>query len=214
MQRIQNRIEVRDGELSGRILNPYNKGEMKEACEFRHRIFLDELGWSLPESSEQQIDEYDRNSVHFGAFSAGGEFIGYCRLILPKGGFMIEREFADLVYLNYHIRKESDTVEISHFAIPRKIRSKEEGFRVVELLLRCVYQWAKSHNIRYIYGVCASEHLVFVQGAFACCKPIGPAHEYQPGVSSSALIVDLDNLDVAKIQEFWSHVVSKPRVEQ
>src|SRR4030042_624748 len=214
MQRTQSKIEVKDGELLGRALDPRNKEEMKRAREFRHGIFLDELGWSLPESSAQEVDEYDRSSVHFGAFSEAGELIGYCRLILPEGGFMIEREFTDLVYPNYHIRKERDTVEISHFAIPKGIRSKIEGFKVVELLLRCVYQLARSHNIRYIYGVCASEHLVFVQAAFSCCKAIGPGYEYQHGVSSSALIVDLDKLDVAKVQEFWSGVVGKPRAEQ
>ncbi len=88
MQRTQNKIEVRDGELVGRTLDPNNKEEMRQAREFRQKIFLEELGWSLPETSGEVVDEYDRYSVHFGAFSETGELIGYCRLILPKGYFM------------------------------------------------------------------------------------------------------------------------------
>ena len=211
MQKIQNWVEVRDESLMARVLDSSNKAEMADARMFRHKIFLEELGWSLVDSTGQEVDEYDRNSVHFGAFSDSDELVGYCRLILPKSGFMIEKEFADLVDPTYYIRKEVDTVEISRFAIPKEIRGKQEGFMVIAVLLRCVYQWARINKVRYIYGVCASDHLKFVEEFFSCCKPIGAAREYQRGLSSSALIFDLDELDVEKVKEFWSLVVGKPR---
>lgn len=213
MQRIKDLIEVKDGSLSARVLDPDNKDEMEEAREFRHKIFLEELGWSLLDSTGQEFDEYDKNSVHFGAFADSSDLTGYCRLILHRSGFMIEREFAELVNPGYSIRKKDDTVEISRFAIPKEIRGKVEGFNVIAVLLRAVYLWAKANKVRYIYGVCASDHLSFVREYFSCCKQIGPAHEYQPGVSSSALIFDLEKLDVARVQEFWSLVVGKPRSE-
>lgn len=211
MPKTKNRIEVKDGNLSARILDWDKKSDMSEALAFRHKIFLEELGWSLLDSTGQEIDEYDQSSVHFGAYSDSGKLVGYCRLILPKSGFMIEKDFADLVTPGYCIRKEEDTVEISRFAIPRELRGKEGGFRVIGVLLRCVYQWAVTNKGRYIYGVCASDHLQFVEEFFPCCKSIGPAHEYQPGVSSSALIFDLEELDLVKVQEFWALVVGKPR---
>jgi len=211
MQETRNMIEVRDGSLIARVLDPGKKAEMEDARVFRHKIFLEELGWSLLDSTGQEIDEYDQSSVHFGAYSDSGKLVGYCRLILPKSRFMIEKDFADMVAAGYCIRREEDTVEISRFAIPRELRGKEDGFRVIGVLLRCVYQWAVTNKVRYIYGVCASDHLTFVEGFFPCCKSIGPAHEYQPGVSSSALIFDLGELDLFKVQEFWALVVGKPR---
>ena len=211
MQKTKDLIQVKDGSLTARVLEPDNQNEMGEARTFRHKIFLEELGWSLLDSNGQEFDEYDKNSVHFGAFEDSDQMVGYCRLILNKNGFMIEKEFAELVYPGYRIRKKDDTVEISQFAIPKERRGKVEGFRVIGVLLRCVYQWAKANRVRYIYGVCASDHLGFVREYFSCAKQIGPDHEYQPGVSSSAFILDFEKLDVAKVQEFWSLVVGKPR---
>lgn len=212
MQKTQDLVVMKDGDLSARVLDQGRKDEMAQARAFRHKIFLEELGWSVLDSKGQEFDQYDECSVHFGAFSESGKFVGYCRLILPKKGFMIEKEFASLVYPGYHIRKENDTVEISRFAIPKEQRSKLEGFRIVAVLLRSVYQWAKVNKMRYIYGVCATDHLQFVLGVFSsCCTPIGPAHEYQPGMSSSAFILDFEKLDVEKVKEFWAGVMGKPR---
>lgn len=209
MQKTQNMIEVRDGSLIARVLDPGKKAEMEDARVFRHKIFLEELGWSLLDSNGQEVDEYGQSSLHFGAFSALGELVGYCRVILPKSRFMIEKEFADLVDPAYYIRKEGDTVEISRFAIPKELRGKQEGFRVIAVLLRCVYQWAMMNKVRYIYAVCASDHLGFLRGFFSCCKPIGPDYEYQPGISSSAFILDLKELDLTKVRELWSVLMSK-----
>jgi N-acyl-L-homoserine lactone synthetase len=211
MPKTKHRIEVKDGSLSARVLDSDNWDEMEEARAFRRKIFLEELGWSLLDSTGQEIDEYDKNSVHLGAFADSGKLVGYCRLILPKSGFMIEKDFADLVHPGYYIRKERDTVEASRFAITKELRGTEEGFRAIGVLVGCLYQWAVANKVRYIYGVCASDHLQFIEGFFSCCKSIGPAHEYQPGLSSSALIFDLQELDLVKVQEFWSLVVGKPR---
>lgn len=213
MQKTKDLTEVKDGPLSARVLDPDNREEMKEAQTFRHKIFLEELGWSVLDSTGQDLDEYDINSVHFGAFDGSGRIVGYCRVILnnKKSGFMIEKDFADLVHTGYSIRKGKDTVEASRFSISKELRGKEEGFSVIALILRSMYQWAKANKIRYIYGVCASDYLSFILEYFSGAKQIGPAHEYQPGVSSSALIFDLEKLDVVKVQEFWSLVVGKPR---
>ncbi|MBE0479832.1 MAG: GNAT family N-acetyltransferase [Dehalococcoidia bacterium] len=205
------RLEVWDGSFSARLLDPRFPDDVERARAFRHEVFLEELGWSLPDGPQQEVDEYDQHSVHFGAFAESPQMAGYCRLILPVGNFMIEKDFSDLVAPDYSIRKQSDTVEISRFAIHRRLRGKQEGFRLIAVLLRCVYSWAKANQVRYIYGVCASDHLSFVQGAFSCCDSIGPAYQYQPGIFSSALRVDLGKLDVEKVKDFWSQVVGKPR---
>lgn len=209
MQKTKNLTEVKDGSLSARVLEPDNRNEMEQARTFRHKIFLEELGWTLLDSTGQENDEYDKNAVHFGAFDDSRDLVGYCRVILSRSGFMIEKEFADLVAPTYYVRKKGDTVEISRFAIPKELRGKQEGFRVIAVLLRCVYQWAKMNKVRYIYAVCASDHLGFLRGFFSCCKPIGPAYEYQPGISSSAFILDLEELDLAKVKELWSVLMSK-----
>ena len=213
MPKTKDLIEVKDGPLSAKVIESDNKYEMKGAQTFRQKIFLQELGWSVLDSTGQEFDEYDTNSVHIGAFDSSNRMVGYCRLILnnKKSGFMIEKDFADLVASGYCIRKEKDTVEASRFAISKELRGKGEGFSVIALLVRCLYQWAKANKVRYIYGVCASDHLSFILEYFSGAKQIGPAHEYQPGISSSALIFDLEKLDIERVQEFWSLVVGKRR---
>ena len=211
MREMQSLIQVRDGFLSARVLDPKNKAEIDAALAFRHTVFLEELGWSVLDHKGQESDQYDQNSVHFGAFSESGEITGYCRLILPKSGFMIEKEFADLIDPGYCIRKENDTVEASRFAVARNLRGKGEGFRVIALLVRSLYQWAKLNKVRYIYAVSVSDYLGFLCGYFTCIKPIGPNHEYQAGISSSAVILDLEQLDLEKVKEFWAMLTNKPK---
>jgi N-acyl-L-homoserine lactone synthetase len=211
MQNTKDLTQVRDGSLTAKVLAPDRRYEMEEARTFRYKIFLEELGWSLLESNGQEFDEYDENSVHFGAFEDSGQMVGYCRLILNNNdGFMIEKEFTDLVYPGYCIRKKDDTVEMSRFAITRERRGRETGIGVMSVLVRCVYRWAEANRVRYIYGVCASNLVGHIKESFSCAKQIGPDHEYQPGVSSAAFIVDLEKLDVTQILKFWFCVVGEP----
>jgi len=204
-------IEIREGTLVARVLDPYTKGEIRRAGDFRHNIFREELRWALEDTGPAETDRYDESATHFGVFSQSGELVGYCRLILPDTGFMIENEFADLLAPGYQVRKEEDTVEMSRFAIPSHLRGDQKGFVIIALLLRCVYAWAIMNRVRYFYGVCTTDHLAFVQTYLSCCEAIGPVYEYQPGVSSAALVFDLANLDLDKVRDFWALVVDKPR---
>jgi N-acyl-L-homoserine lactone synthetase len=209
---MQTRIEVRDDHYVARVLDSSDVEEMQAALVFRHRVFLEELGWAcMEEESGHDHDRYDDSSVHFVAFDENNEVAAYCRLILPQSGFMIETEFSDLVEPGHRIRKDPDTAEISRFAVTRTLRGKIQGFSLIALLLRTVYGWAMANHLRYIYGVCATDHLSFVQAYFPWVQSVGPAYEYQPGVSSSALLADLRTIDVEKTKEFWASVIGKPR---
>ncbi len=211
MQNTKDLIQVRDGSLTARVLNPDNPNEMEEARAFRFRIFLEELGWSLLESDGQEFDEYDKNPVQFGVFEDSGQMVGYCRIILNKSGFMIEKEFADLVYPGYRIRKKDDTVELSRFAIMKELRGKVNGIRAVSVLVRCMYQWAEANKVRYFYAVCASDIPGNIREFFSCAEQIGPDHEYQPGVSSAAFMVDLEKVDMAKVLNSYFRMLGKHR---
>jgi len=211
VRRPKDAIELREGTLVARVLDPNTKGEIRRAGGFRHNIFREELRWLLEDTGPAETDRYDDGASHFGVFSESGELVGYCRLILPETGFMIESEFAELVDPGYRIRKEEDTVEMSRFAIPSHLRGDPRGFEIISLLLRSVYSWAILNRVRYFYGVCATDHLAFVQTYFTCCEAIGPVYEYQPGVPSAALVFDLANLDLEKVGDFWALVVGKSR---
>ena len=201
------RIKLKDGPFISREIDWDNKRERANALTFRYNVFSEELGWASSHSSGEESDEYDQNSVHFAVFVHPDKLVGYCRLILPKSYFMIEKEFADLVDPGYIIRKNNDTAELSRFAIPEELRGSRDGYRVIILLLRTVYRWSVINRVDYIYGVCATSYLQFVQDFFPC-RPIGPSKEFQPGISSSALFMDLKKLDIEQTVDFWALVVN------
>jgi N-acyl-L-homoserine lactone synthetase len=193
--------QLKNGSFLARNIDPAESRELQDLYEFRHRVFSKELGW-VP-TSLGAGDPYDGHSVHFGAFSNAGDIVGCSRLILPKGGFMLEREFADLLDPGYNLRKETDTVEASQFAVSRELRRTREGFAVTELLCKTMCLWARRNGIRYCYMVLDANYLEFLQ-AFFSLRTIGPPRVYEPQIASVAAVFDLAELHPEDAETFWS----------
>jgi acyl homoserine lactone synthase len=192
--------KLTNGPFVARNLAQGNRLEMDKAYAFRHAVFCRELGWQSAEAREK--DGYDRTSVHFGVFDDSDELVGYCRLHLPAGPFMIENEFADLVAPWHRIRKTQDTVEASRFGIGHRLRRTKDGFEVTELLCKTMYLWARGNNVRYVYLVLDAEYLDFLLRFFPI-QPIGGRKNYDHQMESIAVIVDLTKLGLKHADTLW-----------
>jgi N-acyl-L-homoserine lactone synthetase len=205
-----NNVELRSDRFVARNLDFNNKFDMDNAYSFRYRVFHKELGWESRQAKE--YDEYDSTSAHFGVFSESDELVGYSRLHLPEGRFMIEYEFADLVEPGSCIRKKEDTVEASRFAISMELRQTKEGFIATELLCKTMCQWAKKNGIRYWYMVLDKSYLDFLL-CFFDIETIGVPVEYTPGSASVAGIVNISKLGIEEANAFWNTLGCEPKPE-
>jgi N-acyl-L-homoserine lactone synthetase len=197
-----NGVELRDGSFVARSLDPDNAVEMDGAYAFRYKVFHKELEWSSNGSDGRESDEYDECSAHFGVFSDTGEMLGYGRLTLPDNGFMIEKEFADLLDPGARVGKGDDTAEASRFAISRRLRRSREGFTVTGLLCTTMCKWSRKNEVRYWYMVLDTKYLEFLQQHFPF-EAIGAPKEYEPGKASVAARIDLSLLGADEAQTFW-----------
>lgn len=193
-------IAVKKEQFTARKLNWTNKKVVEKIYAFREIIFCDELGWETKYSNEN--DHYDNTSVHFAVFSDKRGIVAYSRLHLAKGGFMLENEFKDLVSNKYRIRKKDDTVEGSRFAVAPYLRRTKEGFLVTELLCQRMCIWSKKNGIKYMYAVLDRNYLDFLKRFFSI-RSIGPMKEYEQGLKSIAVIVDLRGFGKKESTMFW-----------
>jgi len=181
-------IRLKEGEFLAKNLNQH---EIEKAYRFRYKIFCEELKWLPKNTVEKESDEYDQHAIHFGVFSCSGEIVGYSRILIPENGFMLKKEFADLLNPNYCIREEKDAVEISRLAVKSDTRGNQGNSAKVSMLLyKAMYQWAIRNGVRYWYMVVETKFLKSLQ-AFFPCKVISTTKEYQPNVSSVAALLDI-----------------------
>lgn len=86
-------------------------------AKFRHRVFVQELGWPLPTENTQERDVFDRDdTVYVIARDASGEICGCGRLLPTTHPYLLSEVFPELVgeMPLPHVR---DIWELSRFAI-------------------------------------------------------------------------------------------------
>ena len=204
-------IELRDSEFVARNIDSDDPYAMEKIYAFRHKVFSKELGWVFSLSKER--DDYDDTAVHFAVFSDSGDIVGYSRLNLAEGGFMLEKEFSDLIGDTYSIRKESDTVEGSRFTVIPELRRSKSGFKVSELLCKTMCRWCRINGIRYWYLVMDKLYLDFLQRFFSI-QQVGVTREYQPGLISVVAFIDLKKLGAEEADSFWSILGDTPKPDK
>ena len=97
----------------------------REVFEFRHRIFVKQLGWEIPSIDSMEFDNYDALlPVNMIARDASGRLTATWRLLPTTGPYMLRNTFQDL--LGEMEAPVSEAVwEISRFAFdPRETGSR------------------------------------------------------------------------------------------
>jgi len=103
--------------LQAYLFRGFDDAQMKEAvAQFRKRLFVDCLGWSLAVTGEQEIDEFDLPNTVYAALSADGGLVGSFRAIRADHPYLAERVFPDLATTRPY-PKRPDVWEISRFGV-------------------------------------------------------------------------------------------------
>lgn len=174
---------------------------LEDAYRLRAGVFMGELGWLAPSADGRECDRCDPMAKHFVVFARqpdaesmserASALVGYARVLLPRHGFMMEREFAELA-----TRLAPDTeraFEVSRFVVAPAHRGRRcvEGRTVVDHLARAIAGWALSRGRTDWYTVCEARYLRALRLRGLRFTQLGHAVEYQPGVAACAAVLRL-----------------------
>ena len=85
-------------------------------AQYRHKIFIERLGWNLPAIDGQEIDQFDlRDTVYVVAKDYQGGIIGCARLLPTTNPYLLGDVFPHLMH-GQPIPCASDIWELSRFA--------------------------------------------------------------------------------------------------
>ena len=100
---------------------------LKEIYRLRYKVYVEEWGFERPENHPDgiEIDEFDKNSVHFATKNENENIIGTVRLILNSPiGFPIEKRCK--LNINKDELPRNHLAEISRLAISKQYRRRGE----------------------------------------------------------------------------------------
>ena len=181
---------------NGFVVKTLHGEELAQSYHLRHKVFAESLGWVPETDDRQEVDLYDLWGTTVGLVRDDGAVVGAARLLPSSGQFMLEKEFGALLPDGYHIRKSSDTAEITRLAIDPEIRDRGLSSKMMLTLLKGVYQWAVENEIRYYY--LEVEHRFFrtLRALGFPCEMIGEPVVLPPaGASSVAALYDMVRFD-------------------
>jgi N-acyl-L-homoserine lactone synthetase len=84
---------------------------------YRHKVFVERLGWRLPIRNGMEIDQFDRNdTMHFAVEDEQGSVAGYARLLPTTAPYLLQEKFPH-VLSGMPPPQASDVWELSRFAV-------------------------------------------------------------------------------------------------
>ena len=169
------------------------RDEMVQAYQLRHRVFAERLKWVPERADRLEADAYDAWSTSIGVFNNGKELLGLVRMTHAPVPFMLESEFSACLVGRHHVRKETDTAEITRLAIDPEIADRGLSARLMKTVFKGMYQWCLQHEVRYTYMVVEHRLLKVVQRMGWPCRAIGEAVALPPAhVLSIGGLLDLN----------------------
>lgn len=190
----ERKVAFYEGEFLVKTLD--TKEELSQAYRLRHRVFAEKLQWVPPTEDGKEMDMYDLWGVTLGLLHYDGTLLGMARLLPSSGQFMLENEFGALLPVDYPIRKEPDTAEITRLAVNPDIQDAKLSTRVMLGTLKGIYQWAVENEIRYYYLEVEHRFLRALRMFGFPCEPIGPVVKLPPaGAGAVAALYDMARSD-------------------
>ncbi len=183
-------VAFHEGEFLVKTLE--TKEDLTQAYRLRHRIFAERLKWVPERTDRLEADEYDTWSTSIGVF-ADARLLGLVRMTHAPVPFMLESEFSACLVGNHHVRKETDTAEITRLAVDPEIADHGLSARLMKMIFKGMYQWCLFHEVRYTYMVVEHRLLRVVQRMGWPCRAIGEPVALPPAeVLSIGGLLDLD----------------------
>jgi N-acyl-L-homoserine lactone synthetase len=119
--------------------------------------------------------------------------VGYARALLPRQGFMLQREFVELLGDELFTPDVHRAFEVSRFVIhpARRGQRCDEGRTITEHLARGIARWAGAVGRDEWYTVCETRYLRALRLRGLEFMPFGLPMEYQPGIEARAAVLRL-----------------------
>jgi len=168
--------------LNARIVT--DPGELAQIFRLRHRVYCEERGFfdasSYPDA--QEIDEYDRRSVHFAAFDQGGEIAGSVRLVCQAAeGDQLPYQQHCQLFEGAHHPVRGRAGEVSRLVLSRGHRIPPGGGKtgtVIMMVYREMYRYSLQHGISNWYAA-MERSLVRMMGRIGVeYERMGPEVDY------------------------------------
>ncbi len=99
---------------------------LEEVYKLRYQVYCKEANFIKEEDYPQksESDEFDKHSVHFGAFNPDNLLVGTVRLILPVVEKFPIEEHCSILNFDRESIKRSESVEISRLTISKQLRRR------------------------------------------------------------------------------------------
>lgn len=124
---------------------------------YRHRIFVEQLGWRLPSADDQyERDQYDRDdTVYVVAHDESGAICGCARLLPTSRPYLLQELFPSLLADGMTPPRTADVWELSRFAASTSDAAfgEEAGAWAVGPMLASVVECAVKLGARQLIGV-------------------------------------------------------------
>ena len=129
---------------------------------FRYKIMHDELGWIEANSTQMEIDDYDKYSNQFAILDTQGEVCCTMRLIHHSPiGYPTEK-FLDLKQYPYQLQRDK-LAEMSRIFISSKHRNMRETKLFISTIVKeLAYEKIQEYNIEHCYGMLEGNFLKLV----------------------------------------------------
>ncbi|HEV8193159.1 MAG TPA: acyl-homoserine-lactone synthase [Ktedonobacterales bacterium] len=177
------------------------RATLESAFRLRASVLVYELGWLLPNGIGIEQDRCDASATHVAALAylpgaTTPTLAGYARVLLPRHGFMLRREFAELLDETHIAFDETSAFEISRMVVDPRFRGQRcrEGRTVTEHLGRAIAGWALARGKTECYTVCETRHIRALQWRGIRFERFGREVEYQRGVPVCAAVLRLTPL--------------------
>ena len=188
-------VKFNEGDILVKTL--YGDAEKLEAYRLRHKVFSERLQWVESSAEGVEKDRYDSWATSVGLFPKWGKLMGMFRLLPTTGPFMLEKEFQPLLTSPCTLRKMSDTAEITRLTVDPSITDKGLSWRIMQTLLKGIYQWSVQNDVRYLYMVVEKRFFRVLRAIGFPCEPLSPCRSLPPaGALSVAALLDLEQFRV------------------
>lgn len=170
---------------------------MEDMGRYRHKVFVDHLGWPLQSPGDVESDEFDGpGAVYVSSLDSSGQVNGVARLLPTTAPYLLEKVFPRL-WVGPALPNSAEVWELSRFAAMdfnscQSLTHQATASHAARLLRRAM-QIAKEQGARELVTVSpiGVERLLRANG-FHCKRAGPPARHYKDFIV--ALIINLDDV--------------------
>jgi N-acyl-L-homoserine lactone synthetase len=131
---------------------------MEALAKYRHRVFIEKLGWSLPTHEGREVDQFDHGGTRYAiAMDADGDIVGSARLLPTDQPYLLGDVFPELMG-NVAVPRDPEVWELSRFSAvdlsaTAPLHSTQFSSPIAVALLQHVRELAARHGVHRLITV-------------------------------------------------------------